>query len=55
MNVYGWVQTNPVNNIDPLPQDNIRTRVLSPEEKNTLLLCIDKEWMKDIVNFTLAT
>jgi integrase len=53
--VYDWVQTNPVNKIDPLPQDNMRDRVLSPEEEKILLPCIEKEWLKDIVNFTLLT
>jgi len=55
MNVYGWVQTNPVRKIDPLPQDNMRSRILSPEEEKILFASTDKEWLKDVVEFTLAT
>ncbi len=55
INVYGWIEINPVKNIKPLPQDNIRDRILSSEEEDILLGSIEKEWLRDVVKFTLAT
>ncbi len=55
LNVYGWAPVNPVRNIDPLPEDNMRDRVLSLEEEKTLLSCIEKEWLRDITTFALDT
>jgi|LSQX01.3.fsa_nt_gb integrase len=55
VNVLGLVDVNPVKKISPLPQDNMRDRVLLLEEERKLLPCIEKEWLKDIVKFTILT
>ncbi|MDD3807445.1 MAG: hypothetical protein PHE86_05355 [Candidatus Marinimicrobia bacterium] len=49
------VTVNPVRNIDPLPEENFRDRVLSPEEEKMLLSCIDREWLRDITTFALLS
>jgi integrase len=55
VNVYGWVKENPVKNIQPLAENNMRDRVLSPEEEISLFSCLKQEWLRDVVNFALET
>ncbi len=55
VNVYGWVKDNPVKNIQPLAENNMRDRVLSPEEEIALFPFLRQEWLRDVINFALET
>lgn len=54
-NVCQWIDDNPVKRIRPLPDDNIRDRILSREEEIRLLEACRTEWLKDAVRFSLKT
>jgi integrase len=55
VNVYGWIKDNPVKNIQPLAENNMRDRVLSPEEEIALFPFLRQEWLRVVVNFALET
>jgi integrase len=46
---------NPVSKVKPLRENNYRDRVLSTEEESRLLVACEKEWIRDIISFVLAT
>jgi integrase len=55
VNVYNWVRDNPVKNIQPLAENNMRDRVLSPKEEIALFSFVRQEWLRDVIIFALET
>jgi integrase/transcriptional regulator with XRE-family HTH domain len=55
INTLNLLLKNPVSKVKPLRENNYRDRVLSTEEESRLLVACEKEWIRDIISFVLAT